>query len=472
MKQICFSVTLCVTVGGISGANLSLAQSPAFTSNSQLRVQKDRYLAVVRDYADAMLKHGRDTYGPVPSPLIASALDLDSLKIPSVLPTAPEGVRKGDRTVTGSNPMHDENLFRLLYALSDLTGDEDYRMAADDALRYFFSHCQSQVTGLFAWGEHLGWDFRIEGPIKDRDIHEYYRPWVLWEDSFALAPQACDWFAKGVWDHQIADHSTGNFNRHARYDRHAPGKDKEFARHAGFYIATWGAAYRRSKDPAFLHAIEVLMESFERRRKPTGRFPGGNPRSDLSWAIDVWDTASSMPETLGARMRSAARKTDQAYLRKFANGLPRDPKKIWVAGYGDATTAMEAMICHERHQQVLSEEYASRMRDLVVEAARIYLKEDPPTGQTLYPGVFGEVTSLLLAAYRLTKDDEFLRRAEVVADTAVRTFYSKAKIPRASTRHTHYEAITRSDTLALALLEMWSQRAQPERPLLFSWIDR
>jgi hypothetical protein len=209
-----------------------------------------------------------------------------------------------------------------------------------DALRFFFSHCQSQATGLLAWGEHLGWDFRTEGVLEDRDIHEFYRPWVLWEDCFALAPEACDRFARGVWEHQIADHATGNFNRHARYDRHGPEKDKEFSRHAGFYIGTWGAAYRRSKDPIFLRAIETLMASFERRRESSGRFPGNNPRSDLSWAIDVWDTAPAMPEPLAAGMRASAKKTDEAYHRKFAKGLPRDAEKIWVAGYGDATTAI------------------------------------------------------------------------------------------------------------------------------------
>jgi len=34
--------------------------------------------------------------------------------------------------------------------------------AADDALRFFFTHCQSKATGLLAWGEHLGWDFHTE----------------------------------------------------------------------------------------------------------------------------------------------------------------------------------------------------------------------------------------------------------------------------------------------------------------------
>jgi len=119
-----------------------------------------------------------------------------------------------------------------------------------------------------------------------------------------------------------------------------------------------------------------------------------------------------------------------------------------------------------------SEAYAARMRDLALDAARIYLTADPPTGEALYPGVFGEVISLLAAAHRLTKDEMFLTRAEALGDVAVRAFFGESKIPRASTQHAHYEAITRADTLALALLELWSLRARPETPLAFSWIDR
>jgi hypothetical protein len=415
-----------------------------------------------------MLTHGRDTYGPLPSPLFASALDRSLLKLPQSTPPAPEGIRDGDRTLTGANPMHDENLYRLLYVLSDLTGDNRYGAAADEALRFFLAQCQSKTTGLFAWGEHLGWDFQTEAVLKGRDIHEYYRPWVLWDRSFALEPQASLRFARGVWEHQIADHETGNFNRHARFDRHGPERDKEFPRHAGFYIATWAAAYARTKDQVFVQACEVLLDSFERRRKPDGSFPSGMPRSDLSWAIDVWEASGLMPDSLGQRMRDAAAKTDDAYARKFKKGIPIDGDKLWKTAYGDATTAMEAMICYERYRQTKS----PVLGDLVVKAAENYLSTKPDEKITVYPGVYGEVVSVLAAAYRMTGKDQFLLRAEELSDEAMTIFWKDGPLPCASSRHTHYEAITRADTLALALLEVWSIRQRPDLPLVFSWIDR
>ena len=69
-------------------------------------------------------------------------------------------------------------------------------------------------------------------------------------------------------------------------------------------------------------------------------------------------------------------------------------------------------------------------------------------------------------------EGDFLARSETLADAALAAFFREAKIPRASTQHAHYEAITRADTLVLALLEVWSLRTRPENPLAFSWIDR
>lgn len=137
--------------------------------------------------------------------------------------------------------MHDENLYQILYTLSDVVREDRYADEADRTLKWFFEHCQSEITGLFAWGEHTGWDFHTESLIEKKagTTHEYFRPWVLWARSFELAPEACARFARGVWEHQIYDHETVNFSRHARYDVHGPGRNHEFPRHGGFYIATW-----------------------------------------------------------------------------------------------------------------------------------------------------------------------------------------------------------------------------------------
>ena len=281
------------------------------------------YLAIVRNYADAMIGHGRDTYGTESSPLFATTLNRKTLKlfgeeelekIKGITRDA-WGIRPNDRMITGANPMHDQNLYRLLYALTAVTGDKRYASEADSALRWFFERCQSENTGLMTWGEHMGWDFNTETIIEKTQgtTHEFFRPWLLWDRSFDLAPEACEKFAHGLREHQIYDVKAGNFSRHAAWDRHGPGKDNEYPRHGGFYIATWASAYERTKDTIYLDAIETLIDYYTSRRNgKTGAIPCCStperikivwPESNLSLAIELWDAAEKVPDKLAGKMR-------------------------------------------------------------------------------------------------------------------------------------------------------------------------
>lgn len=131
-------------------------------------------LEVVRRYADAMIAHGRDTYGLQRSGLLLSALDRRTLKPLDLRPEPPGGVRRGDRVglpwrrLTGANPHHDQNLLRLLYVLSEIEGEGRYREVADHEIQWFFRNTQSPATGLLPWGEHLSWDEQVKKkPFRD-----------------------------------------------------------------------------------------------------------------------------------------------------------------------------------------------------------------------------------------------------------------------------------------------------------------
>ena len=152
-------------------------------------------------------------------------------------------------------------MLRVFYALSDLTGEPRTRETADHEVRWFFEHAASPVTGLLPWGEHLSWDVFLDRPISgSTDLtHEFSRPWVLWDRTFQLAPQAARSFALGLWNHQIANPKTGAFDRHAPYDRHGPVDGKDFPRHAAFYIHTWAHAYKYTQEDVFLTAIETEL---------------------------------------------------------------------------------------------------------------------------------------------------------------------------------------------------------------------
>src|SRR5262249_5945804 len=123
-------------------------------------------------------------------------------------------------------------------------------------------------TNLFPWGEHLSWETIKDGVVSGGDeyMHEFARPWMLWDRSWELAPEACKKFALALWQHQIANHKTGGFDRHTPYFEHGPVDGHDFPRHAGFYIHTWGYAYKHTHDQIFLDAIAVLIGRYEKKR--------------------------------------------------------------------------------------------------------------------------------------------------------------------------------------------------------------
>jgi hypothetical protein len=468
------------------------------------------YLKVVRAYADTMIQHGRDEYGSVKSPLFASTLDRTTLKVPEKFVGTIEGIRNSDRAL-GANPMHDQNLYQVLYALSEITGDARYAAEADKALRWFFEHCQSPATGLVTWGEHLSWDFRTEGVPAGTDpneaIHEFYRPWVFWDRTLQLAPEPAHTFAVGVWRHQIRDPQTCEFSRHARYGKHGPSRGHEFPRHGGFYIATWAAVYQQTKDPELLTAIERLVAFFESRRNPKSRaIPAEGftlelmwPQSNLSYAIDLWDSAKLVPAPLAKAMRDSAAKTDAVYLQMKQDLSPGgkgfiksayttnleagDIREVllhrtqerwypyshtWATGYGMYTDAQLAMLCLLRYQQIHTEGY----RKLFLDAARRYLTSEPDTSIALFPGAVAEAIATLVAAYRLTGEKIYLERADVFGRKALQLFFDGSPLPRASTRHQHYETITRGDTLVMELLDLWAATTKPDLKLKLVWNER
>jgi hypothetical protein len=461
-------------------------------------VPQSPYLGVAYRYADAMLQSGRDTYGPAATGLFLSAFDRTASKPLTYRPPAPAGIREGDRVglssqpLVGANPQHDENLLRLLYTLSELSGEPRYREAADAELNWFLRNAASSSTHLLPWGEHMFWNVLADAPqpARPRGVHEFFRPWVLWDRCFELAPEASERFALGLWEHQIADHATGAFNRHAPYWEHGPADGMDFPRHAGFYIRTWAVAYSRTKNPEFLRAIEVVRRRFENKRHPqTGliEMTSGSPRAHaaltLSLAIDCDGAARCVPEPLASHLKAFADREDEVFcslphdLRGrggFVVALDRTttqrpdreggfataPAKeniefspLWDARYGAFTTAQVAMMCVARYDNTGK----ARYRDLITAAADCYANSLPEESLDAWPMTFGHAISLQLAAWRHTARPAYLERARALADAAIARFWAGGALPSASVRSRHYETITGADTLALALAELHLQ---------------
>lgn len=419
---------------------------------------KPSFLEIVRRYADTIIEYGRDMYGDRKSGLLLSALDRATLKPLEIRPAPPGGIRRGDRAglpwrrLAGANPQHDQNLLRVLYVLSDITGDKCYKEVANHELEWFFKNTQSPVTGLLPWGEHMCWDVLLDTPVSSGTdlIHEFARPWVLWDRSFKLVPEASRRFALGLWEHQVADHSTGAFDRHAPYDRHGPRDGRDFPRHGGFYVHTWAHAYRHTKDETFLRAIESILARFERKR----RGKDGLLHATIG-PLDIETAASLVPEPLASRLRRFAEIEDALILEDLYKeyGQPDGSlllKPTWQAGYAVGTTADWATFGLARYQQIKKQAFC----DLVIAVADAYLGALPDEDVDVWPMSFGHIISAELAAYRFTKQPVYLEQACRFARMAVEVFWQDRPLPRASFKTGHYETITGADSLALALLDV------------------
>ncbi|MHC4887842.1 MAG: hypothetical protein ACYTEO_00085 [Planctomycetota bacterium] len=436
---------------------------------------------VVYGYANAMLEQGRDTYGPQKTGLFLSALDRKTLSPLKIRPPAPAGIREGDRPAAlgqpllGANLHLDQNLLRLLYFLKGLSGEDRYPQGADDALKWFLKNTQSQHTGLLPWGEHLCWNVMTDKVASGhrQPVHEFARPWLLWEKCFELAPEASKRFALGLWNSQIADHKTGAFNRHANFLKSSPVPGMDFARHAGFYIRTWADAYAHSKDDTFLEAIDVVLGRYEKKRHPkTGllELKSGSPTAhsvlSLSLAIDCDGAARKVPEPLRTRLMRFAASEDEIFCslthrlkdkKGFAIGFDLATSKsdgsytsLWNARYGAYTTAAVAMMCVSRYENTGRVGY----RELIIAVADAYMDSLPGKNSDAWPMTLGHAISIELAAFRATACEDYHKRAFKLGEIAVEKFFGDSPLPRASLKTDHYESITGADTLVMALTEL------------------
>ncbi len=450
---------------------------------SQEFQQAPDYLELARKYADAMIEHGRDLYGDVHTPLFAAALSRESLQLGSKDEFGSiQGVRENDRSLGGANPWDHMALYPLLYHLSENSGDPVYAEKAKHALEYFFIHTQSPETGLLAWGDHLYWDFR-NNSIGGYHHHEIAGAWPFWDEVYELAPDAAWRFALGLWNHQVADQETGDFSRHAAYSEHGPGKGSDFPRYAGQMMLVWADAWSRPENASrtdrveMLRAIRVMVNRMERNMEigATGYLVAHDgadyvwPFSNLELARSVWEAiplVSRADAQLAMQMKELALRQDKNFFKAsheilqgggFATtlhsetGEPRvrsmnEPfSSTWSTGYGHGIHAEYGNRVLGRYLQ-LAEGYpdlAEKYKTFGIAAANKYIAVKPDPEQFVTPRIFSNIIALLLEAYYLTRDRQYLERADFFGRLGISYFLEEGNpLPKASNKHEHYEAKT------------------------------
>lgn len=454
----------------------------------------DKYLALVKAYADAMIADGRDHYGTTSSPLFASALNRRTMELANSATFGNiDGIRETDRSLGGANPLWEVGLYKILYGLSTITKDPSYAREADKAIKYFFDNCQSETTGLLAWGEHLFWDFKSEEcGFAAKDYHEA-SVWPFWDKSYQLSSEASWRFAIGEWDHQIENKSTGDFSRHAKYSKHGPEKGSDFPRYAGQMIERWSIALSRKENKnqarreELYEAIEVLVRRMEENSKQTatGYLPalrGADyvwPTSNLELARCLFEATDNLEGPLKQRMLDLAIKQDTDFLKAahkiqtgggFAvtlhseTGEPRNRSmnkpytQTWATGYGYGTHAGTANLLHERYQQLKIQypEISGEYKEMILAAANQYLTESPDLAKAQNPDAFADVMQLMITAFQLTANEVYKSRADFFADMGIGLFLDgESALPKATSKHHHYETITGGPYFMQTLLELY-----------------
>jgi pectate lyase len=164
-------------------------------------------LDAVREFADNVLKYGRDVYGPKHTPLFVDGLHAKSLE--------PVRWKGRGRTWVLSNFASQQPLLRTLDGLTALTGQKEYRKAAEDATRYALKYLRTP-NGLLYWGGHFAWDLEQERAVGQyADVHELkgHQPYysLMWRVDAPATRQLMEM----IWAAHILDWSLLDYNRHA-----------------------------------------------------------------------------------------------------------------------------------------------------------------------------------------------------------------------------------------------------------------
>lgn len=463
----------------------------SFQDSIAQHTQQAEYFLLVKNYVEYMIVNGRDRYAKEQSPLFATTLDRHTgnafAKHP---PKAPKGIRERDRSYRGANPSIQSGLYSLMYDLSEITGNPQYANEADKGVEWFWNNCQIPATNLMPWGEHMGWDFFKERPIYwnlQFWIHEL-KGYGQWDRAWELAPEACEKFAMGLWDHQIyakKGKKAGEYSRHANAFMHFPLSGKAFPSHGGKYIEIWARAYQETSNEEFLNAINTLLDYFEKNTSPQSgaivyatKFPEHYSLGhNMGLAESLYKSMDKVPSPLAQRMKQMADQTDELYLSfdhdptaqgkgfiKYAHvhtlvpGDYRYPSRtkfntaMWSSGYGGSNSISSANNCLDRYRQTGIEKY----KELFMITAEAYYKADPPEAKVLFPKNYSGAIGIMRKAYQLTGEQRFLDKAVDYAERSIKAVMdTSSPLPKASNKSQHYEAITGANGLMSSLLGLW-----------------
>lgn len=128
-----------------------------------------------------------------------------------------------------SNFAFQQNLFRALNAMTEITGDKKYYKAAADATNYMFKNFKAK-SGLLYEGGHTFIDLetmKIWGPSEETVFHEYKFAGPAYDFMYKVNPEETKNNIASYFGMHVKDWNRLSVNRHGRYD--VLPKDSQYA---------------------------------------------------------------------------------------------------------------------------------------------------------------------------------------------------------------------------------------------------
>ncbi len=446
---------------------------------NEYRLLAGNYRGKAMDFAKEMIVYGTDRYGREHSPLFAGML------IRSEIPTLPPdliisgqgeqpkpgialnipNVFRGSNlahkvTYRGSDANNDVGLLKLLYSISEETGDIHYARAADSCLSWLINHTPMD-NGIIPWGEHSGWDFRNErfdyGYVWDKK-HELDEDWPFWEKlndlqiirDGELSP--LEKYAGGLWKGTIGY----NDDNEMIYCRHTSLVEQErpeygdylrfgmFPRHGGYSIKIWSSAISFSNNDSFIESmtdrltlyINMIEKQINKHGFPIYVFTPGdisyNPSQMGGMAAHLFESSEileNINKELSVRMQQLAGVISGIYMDK--QGEMKSITKLELYRWNNK-------IGNEDLSKFFLQQ-ASTVADSLVEDPQIKDREIGRKGKGYslpgrIPGQYAEAIEFLVSYSDVIPDrkkKKYLDAAEKIAAEAVELFTdTKSALPK------------------------------------------
>jgi len=466
-----------------------------------------RYREAAIACVDKILEHGLDRYGPVKTAMIASVIDTRTGEVPqepepidSLIRT--EG-RFHRRNPGGADLWDDQHLLRVLYAASELSGDDTYTKASDVYVAAFLERGVKD-NGLLSWGSHIYYDLYTDAPGGDQDGKGPHETLVLcpdWKTLWRINPKAVQREIEGMWEWHVVDKETGLFNRHD--DKHV---GCDFAFLGGELIYAFAFLANETGDEKYLDWAKIVAgRHWNARNTDTNLTPDAPSTGDR---YDANHCFTTIPGPYAASLLKAYEVSGEVSFRDMAlahieaytrygwdadaqryhamltlDGAPvpeeergSDYDRFKPTGHVEtwrtlmysyefpliaAQTAVYAFeVTNDPDAHVAARNWATHIRqDMPVQLGHRWKADVEETMPALknvegsYAENYGRAISFFLAVHRATGDLSYLRDAKSIADDALQKLSKDGWIVGLPTKPL-YETVDGVPILLHALLEL------------------